>query len=142
MKKIDSFTNKYSLSKTLRFKLIPVGKTLENYEKSQMLAEDERLAERYAVVKGFIDRYHKEYIESVLSKITELNSFNEYAGLYYKTNKSEADRKTLEDLEESMSDPHSIVIVEWANTVENLLPENCMRIEIKYNDDNTREVNL
>ena len=47
-----------------------------------------------------------------------------------------------EDLEESMSDPQSIVIVEWANTVENLLPENCMRIEIKYNDDNTREVNL
>ena len=47
-----------------------------------------------------------------------------------------------EDLEESMSDPQSIVIVEWANTVENLLPENCMRIEIKYNNDNTREVNL
>ncbi len=47
-----------------------------------------------------------------------------------------------EDLEESMSDRNSIVVVEWANTVENLLPENCMRIEIKYNDDNSREVNL
>lgn len=47
-----------------------------------------------------------------------------------------------EDLEESMSDPNSIVIVEWANTVENLLPADCMRIEIKYNDDNSREVNL
>lgn len=47
-----------------------------------------------------------------------------------------------EDLEEAMSDAGSIVVVEWANTVENLLPADCMRIEIKYNDDNTREVNL
>ena len=48
----------------------------------------------------------------------------------------------LDDLAESISDPNSIVIVEWADTVENILPEDCMRINIRYNDDNSREVEL
>ncbi len=48
----------------------------------------------------------------------------------------------LDDLAESISDPNSIVVVEWADTVENILPEDCMRINIRYNDDNSREVEL
>ncbi len=47
-----------------------------------------------------------------------------------------------EDLDEAISDPHAIVLVEWANSVENILPANTKRIEIKYNDDGTREVTL
>ena len=47
-----------------------------------------------------------------------------------------------EDLEENLNDPNSIVIVEWADSVSNLLPENHIKLEIKYNDDNTREVIL
>ena len=47
-----------------------------------------------------------------------------------------------EDLEENLNDPNSIVIVEWADSVSNLLPENHIKLEIKYNDDGTREVIL
>ena len=47
-----------------------------------------------------------------------------------------------EDLEESLSNPNAIVIVEWANTVENFLPKNRTIIEILLNDDGTREVNV
>lgn len=47
-----------------------------------------------------------------------------------------------EDLEENINTPNNIVIVEWADSVSDLLPKNHKRIEIKLNDDGTREVNL
>lgn len=47
-----------------------------------------------------------------------------------------------EDLEENLNDPNTIVIVEWADSVSNLLPENHIKLEIKYNDNGTREVIL
>lgn len=53
MKKIDSFTGKYSLSKTLRFRLIPVGKTLENFKNKKLLDEDMTRAENYEKIKTF-----------------------------------------------------------------------------------------
>lgn len=47
-----------------------------------------------------------------------------------------------EDLEENINTPNNIIIVEWADSVSDLLPKNHKRIEIKLNDDGTREVNL
>lgn len=46
MKKIDSFTNLYSVTKTLRFGLLPIGKTSENFEKNQVLLQDEKSQKR------------------------------------------------------------------------------------------------
>ena len=46
------------------------------------------------------------------------------------------------DLEESMFEPNSIVVVEWADTVENVLPEDRTKITIKYTDDGGREIIL
>lgn len=48
----------------------------------------------------------------------------------------------LDDLTENLSDPANIIIVEWADTVKNFLPENRQKIEIKYLEDDTREVIL
>ena len=45
-----------------------------------------------------------------------------------------------DDLDENISNNHAVVVVEWAESVENFLPENRKRIEIKLNDDGTREV--
>ena len=47
-----------------------------------------------------------------------------------------------EDLNESLNNNHAIVVVEWAASVENLLPENRMKIEITLNDDGTRKVTI
>ena len=46
------------------------------------------------------------------------------------------------DLMESINDPQAIVIVEWADSVENILPEDRTKISIKYCDDGSREVEL
>ena len=45
-----------------------------------------------------------------------------------------------EDLDEAISDPNTITIVEWGESNRNVLPEDRKRIEIKYIDEETREV--
>ena len=56
MNVFKQFTGLYSLSKTLRFELIPIGKTLENIEKKGIIVQDEKRACEYEKVKGIIDR--------------------------------------------------------------------------------------
>jgi len=101
MKKIDSFINRYPLSKTLRFSLVPMGKTEENFNNRLLLEEDEKRAEAYEKVKKYMDRYHKAYIESVLSGFF-LDGVAGYAQLYYKNNKSDKDTKEMEKAEAAM----------------------------------------
>jgi len=101
MKKIDSFVNYYPLSKTLRFSLIPVGKTEDNFNAKLLLEEDEKRAIEYEKVKRYIDRYHKHFIETVLANF-HLDDVNEYAELYYKAGKDDKDLKYMEKLEGKM----------------------------------------
>lgn len=97
----EQFINCYPLSKTLQFSLIPVGKTEDNFNKNLLLKKDKQRAENYEKVKGYIDRFHKEYIESVLSK-ARIEKVNEYANLYWKSNKDNSDTKAMESLENDM----------------------------------------
>lgn len=63
------------MSKTLRFELIPIGKTLENIEKKGLVVKDEQRACEYAKVKGIIDRYHKQFMRMCLNGLKlKLNS--------------------------------------------------------------------
>ena len=45
-----------------------------------------------------------------------------------------------EDLAETIADPKTITVIEWGQSVQNLLPEERTTIEIKYIDENTREI--
>lgn len=99
-RKIDSFTNKYSLNKTLRFELIPQGKTLENIEKSEILNKDQHRAESYKLAKSIIDNYHKEFIDRSLSN-AELD-ISYYKKLYYKSNKNDSDYKEIKKTEDQL----------------------------------------
>lgn len=101
MKKIDSFVNKYSLSKTLRFSLIPVGKTEENFDNKLLLEEDDNRAKAYERVKKYIDRYHIEFIESVMSDLF-LDGIREYAQLYYKSAKDDKELSSMEKMETTL----------------------------------------
>jgi len=98
MKKIDSFINQYSISKTLQFSLIPQGKTLDNFTKKNVISEDSKRSEEYKKVKKIIDRYHKDYIDRVLGTLDEFD-ISEYKELYFKSNKTDNDKKKIEELE-------------------------------------------
>lgn len=68
---LNQFENLYQVSKTLRFELRPVGKTLENIENNHLLDQDSELADRYQLAKKIIDTYYKHYIEERLKAFSE-----------------------------------------------------------------------
>lgn len=45
-----------------------------------------------------------------------------------------------EDLDESISDKNTITIIEWGESVEDLLPDDHTKIEIKLREDGSREI--
>ena len=47
-----------------------------------------------------------------------------------------------EDLSENINNPNNIVIIEWSDTIKDLLPKNHTTITINYNDDNSREIKI
>lgn len=48
----------------------------------------------------------------------------------------------LDDLQENLQDPNNIIIVEWGESITDILPENRTKITIKYTNDDSREVVL
>ena len=45
-----------------------------------------------------------------------------------------------EDLAETIYDPNIITVIEWGQSIKDILPQNHVTIEIKYIDENTREI--
>ena len=108
-KSFADFTNLYSLSKTLRFELKPVGKTLENIEKKRLLVNDEKRAMDYKTVKKLIDLYHKNFIENVLGSFSlqtedrgKNDSLEEYFNIYIKPNRDSKEKESLKKIAESL----------------------------------------
>ncbi len=48
----------------------------------------------------------------------------------------------LDDLQENLQDPNNIIIIEWGESITDILPKNRTKITIKYTNDNSREVIL
>lgn len=91
-KYFEEFTGLYSLSKTIRFELIPQGKTLEKINEYGIISDDEHRAESYKKVKKLIDEYHKSYIQKTLQN-AKLTGMDEYLDVYLKNPKDEKDQK-------------------------------------------------
>lgn len=65
----DKMTSLYSTSKTLRFRLEPIGETLNFIQKNAFLDKDKRKADDYVKIKVTIDEYHKAFIRDALSSV-------------------------------------------------------------------------
>lgn len=110
MKSMKDLTGQYSLSKTLRFELKPIGKTLEHIERKGLLTQDEQRAEEYELMKGIIDRYHKAFITMCLRNCKikvnntddELDSLEEYSSLLSKSKRDADDEDKLEKIKENL----------------------------------------
>lgn len=70
MGNFGEFTHKYQVSKTLRFELIPQGKTLENVAKYGIVDDDKRRSENYKKLKPVIDRIYKYFIDVSLKNVS------------------------------------------------------------------------
>lgn len=108
MTPLKRFTRVYPLSKTLRFELKPIGRTLEFITSSGLLEQDQHRAESYVQVKKIIDEYHKSFIESVLDEFKfhtnegKKNSLEEFYTYYMCKSKDEAQKKQFEEIQDKL----------------------------------------
>ena len=85
-----SLNNLFPVSKTLSFRLVPVGNTLDTVQRNRVVEEAEQLKKDYEVLKSAADRVHKRFIEDALSQLHlkymgdgNYDSIQEYAKAYY-----------------------------------------------------------
>ena len=105
----DDFIGLYPIDKTLCFEARPIGKTLENLLKSDMLKQDEHRAESYVKVKKLIDSYHKDFIERALSQGLDstgchvaADKLAEYSVCYFCANRDAKANEKLDSLSEEL----------------------------------------
>ena len=78
----ESLTKKYSLKKTIRNELIPVGRTLENIHLNNILEIDNQRKKDYERVKKLMDDYHRRLIDEALSDVV-LSDLEEASERYF-----------------------------------------------------------
>jgi len=98
MTTFEQFTNLYQQTKTLRFELIPQGKTLEHIEQKGLITQDEERATSYKEMKKTIDGFHKYFIEMALSQVC-LTHLEDFAKLYNAPNTEKKQEKYKKELE-------------------------------------------
>lgn len=69
IKTFSEFTNLYSLSKTLRFELKPVGKTQQMLDDAQVFKKDEIVQQNYEQIKPFFDELHRRFVQDALKDV-------------------------------------------------------------------------
>jgi len=81
----NKLTKQYQLSKTLRFELKPMGRTINFLDK--IIKKDKTINEAYNQAKFYFDMLHREFIESALTKEKAENiNFQEFAKIFYRQN--------------------------------------------------------
>ena len=99
---LANFTKQYQVQKTLKFELIPQGKTQENINAKGFINEDAIRNENYQKVKVIIDDLHKRFMEHTLSKVTCDWSVLATAIEKYRKDKNEANKKSLIKVQEDI----------------------------------------
>ena len=109
MSNFKEFIGLYPLSKTLRFELIPQGKTLQNFKASGILERDEHRAESYKKMKDIIDEYHRFVIDESmncfklkLDNVGKYDSLEDYYTYYVIGKKSETEKKKFTDIQSNL----------------------------------------
>lgn len=94
----------YSVQKTLRFELQPIGKTKENFE-NYILIKDEEKAEKFKIVKTYCDEVHKSFIQNCLENIdttTIKPLLQKYYEFFLINNRSDSEEKEFEKVQENL----------------------------------------
>ena len=90
----SNFTNCYSISKTLRFSLIPQYETIDHIRKNGILLSDKEKSINYEKIKPILDKCHIKYIEEQMNGYSD--DWNE---LYEALISAQKDKNLKKDLE-------------------------------------------
>ncbi len=134
---MKQFTNLYPISKTLRFDLQPIGKTKEYIEKNGILQRDEKRAEDYKVVKGFIDEYHKQFIKDrlwsfklPLNSKGHLDSLEEYQALYEMSKRNDAQEAEFIEIKDNLRSIIAKRLTESGSAYERIFKKELIREDL------------
>ena len=94
--KLSQFTGLYPVSKTLRFELKPMGKTLEKIKETGIIENDKKRHNDYFDAKKIIDKYHKYFIDAALSKFSRIDWNPLKEAIEGSLDRSDASKKKLE----------------------------------------------
>lgn len=97
----DSLTNKYAISKTLRFELCPVGETLANIRSNDIIEKDTKIQQDYQAVKAIFDKLHQKIINDGLLNV-RLEHLEAFAILYFAPDKSDADLAAMQQEQDAL----------------------------------------
>lgn len=84
----------------------------------------------------------KEPITSPSFTISKRYAFPDGCLIHYDFYRLSDPGLMAEDILDSIFEPNSVVIVEWADSILNILPDTRQKISIKLNDDSTREIKI
>ncbi len=100
----DKFTNQYSLSKTLRFELKPVGeKTEQMLIDNKVVQLDDNRHRAYIQIKPYFDRLHRQFIDqSLQGKSLDFDQFYEVFKKFRLDKKDKTLKKNLDDVMKSL----------------------------------------
>lgn len=134
---MKQFTKLYPVSKTLRFELQPIGKTKENIEKNGILQRDEKRAEDYKIVKGFIDDYHKQFIKERLWSFKlplhsegHLDSLEEYQALYEMSKRNDAQEAEFIEIKDNLRSIIAKRLTESGSAYERIFKKELIREDL------------
>ena len=97
----SKFTNQYSFSKTLRFELVPQGRTADFLNGE--LESDQDRAESYQLLKPHFDNFHDGFIEQSLKAYSDSeNRFEQLGDLLQKQQKFDKNSSNYEKLEKDI----------------------------------------
>ena len=134
---MKEFINLYPVSKTLRFELQPIGKTKENIEKNGILQRDEKRADDYKIVKGFIDEYHKQFIKDRLWNFKlplhsegHLDSLEEYQALYELSKRNDAQEAEFTEIKDNLRSIIAKRLTESGSAYERIFKKELIREDL------------
>jgi len=134
---MKQFTDLYPVSKTLRFELQPIGKTKEHIEKNGILQRDEKRAEDYKIVKGFIDEYHKQFIKERLWSFKlplhsegHLDSLEEYQALYELSKRNDAQEAEFTEIKDNLRSIIAKRLTESGSAYERIFKKELIREDL------------
>ena len=133
MNNFNSFTNLQSVTKTIKFRLDPIGKTMKNIQKNNVLVNAQYHADRKKDLKSYTDAFHKSYIddrltrtdilgERVFSEETLKTLYNAYKE-EDKKEKEEIFKKFGNDLSDYMQDSEEYKVMEKKEFITEILPK-------------------
>ena len=133
MASFKGFTNLQPVTKTVKFRLEPVGNTMKNVKDNNILKNAEIRVEKRNELKVYIDRFHKDYIDKKLGDSSILcetvfteNTMNELMTAFSAGENEEVEElfiKLGKALSDYMTDSEEYKFMEKKEFINDILPK-------------------